>query len=157
MPGPSGAPYVTPAELPQYVPAATVNLATEPQQLQACLDATEEIDSYLRGRFGQVGTPLVLVAWGNDVTRMTAYIALYLLATGPIGYAPQAGADDNIGRNYDRAIAWGKGVQRQAIHPDVTPQLPDGADPLHDAPQVSSQPVRGWQMVRGGRSVIGGF
>lgn len=159
--GPGGAPYVSVAQLGQYLPVATLNLATPQQQQQACLDASEEADAYMRGRY-----QLPLQAWGNDVTRYTAYIAIYLLAMGPIGMAPQAGSDANITTNYYRAVGWPDrpgtgwfvGVQRQAIHPDVTPSIAPGQDPVHDAPQVSSQPQRGWpQFNRFGRPVVGGF
>lgn len=158
--GPNGAPYVTVQQLSQYVPAATLNLATPTQQLQACLDATEEADSYLRGRYA-----LPLQAWGNDLVRYTGYIAVYLLLSGPIGFAPESGSDSNIVTNYYRAVGWPDkpgtgwfpGIQRQAIHPDVTPSIPPGADPGHDIPQVASDPPRGWQMFRRGKPVVGGF
>lgn len=160
--GPNGAPYVAVAQLPQYLPVATLNLATPAQQLQACLDATEEADSYMRGRFA-----MPLSAWGNDVTRYTAYIAVYLLMSGAIGWAPQAGTDDNIRTNYYRAVGWPDrpgtgwfpGVQRQAIHPDVTPAITPGQDPVHDAPQVQSDQPRGWAQYRpsNGKPVVGGF
>lgn len=160
MAGPGGAPYVTPAQLSNYAPAAFLSQATSAQQLQACNDATEEMDSYIRGRF-----QLPLLDWGTDLTRMTAYIAIYLLAMGPIGMAPQAGSDSNVTQNYYRAVGWpdrpgtgwAPGVQRQAIQPDVTPSLPVGADPGHDAPQVSSQAPRGWYQCRNGKPVVGGF
>src|SRR5271169_3177030 len=140
MAGPGGAPYVAPSQLPNYVPLSTLNLATEAQQLQACNDATEEMDSYIRGRYS-----LPLLSWGTDLTRMTAYIAIYLLLTGPIGFAPQAGSDQNFIQNYYRVVGWpdrpgtgwAVGVQRQSIQPDVTPSVPVGQDPVHDAPQVS--------------------
>lgn len=158
--GPGNTPYVTAAQLAQYLPAATLALATGAQQAQACLDATEEADSYIRGRF-----QLPLLAWGNDLTRYTAYIAIYLLLTGPIGIAPQAGADANITTNYYRAVGWPDrpgtgwfpGIQRQAIQPDVTPTVPAGADPVHDMPQVTTDPQRGWQQFRNGKPVVGGF
>jgi hypothetical protein len=159
--GPGGAPYVEYTQLSQYIPLATLNIATVAEQQQACLDATEEADSYIRGRF-----QLPLLAWGNDVTRYTAYIAIYLLAMGPIGMAPQAGADSNITTNYYRAVGWPDrpgtgwfpGIQRQAIQPDVTPSIPVGQDPGHDAPQVSSNQPRGWQQFNSrGRPVVGGF
>ena len=160
MAGVGGAPYVTPAELSNYLPAATLSLASPAQQLQACNDATEEADSYLRGRFA-----LPLLSWGSDVTRMTAYIACYLLAMGPIGMAPQSGSDSNITQNYYRAVGWPDrpgtgyfpGIQAQRIHPAVTPSIPVGQDPGHDAPQVSSDPPRGWQQYRCGRPAVGGF
>jgi len=167
--GPNGSPYVQPSQLTQYLPAATLNLSTGAQQLQACLDATEEADSYLRGR-GPVplstSNAVGLLAWGNDLTRYTAYIAIYLLMSGPIGGAAGAGAkgiDQNITTNYYRAVGWPDrpgtgwfpGVQRQAIQPDITWSSTPGADPAHDAPQVSTNCVRGWYQ-RGGRAV-GGF
>lgn len=141
------------------MPAATLNQATPQQQLQACLDASEEADSYMRGRYA-----LPLQAWGNDLVRYTAYIANYLLLNS-IGFAPQAGSDTVVTQNYYRAVGWPDrpgtgwfpGIQRQAVHPDITPSVQPGQDPGHDAPQVSSQPIRGWQMIRRGRPVVGGF
>jgi hypothetical protein len=155
--GPGGTPYVESTQLPQYIPLATLNLATVAQQQQACLDATEEIDSYLRGRYA-----LPMLAWGADLTRYTAYIAIYLLAMGPIGMAPQAGADSNITTNYYRAVGWpdrpgtgwGPGIQRQAIHPDVTPSTAQPGDPRHDIPQVFTSQQRGWNQ-RFGKPVTG--
>jgi hypothetical protein len=145
--GPAGAPYVTASQLPQYLPAATLSLATPAQQAQACLDATEEADSYLRGRYA-----LPLLAWGNDLVRYTAYVAVYLLAMGPIGMAPQAGSDSNITTNYYRAVGWPDrpgtgwfpGIQRQAIHPDVMPTTAQPGDAVHDVPQVFTSQQRGW-------------
>jgi hypothetical protein len=159
--GPGGTPYVTAAELVQYLPAAVLNLATSAQQDQACLDATEEADSCMRGRF-----QLPLLMWGNDVRRYTAYIAIYLLMSGPIGWGATGGNPDaNITTNYYRAMGWPDrpgtgffpGIQRQAIQPDVTPSTTVGSDPVHDAPQVSSQQRRGWQQTRRGKPVVGGF
>lgn len=155
--GPGGAPYVTVAQLGQYLPAATLSLATLAQQAQACLDATEEADSYLRGRYS-----LPMESWGNDLVRYTAYIAVYLLLTGPIGMAPQAGSDANVTQNYYRAVGWPDrvgtgwfpGIQRQAIHPDVTPAIAPGQDPGHDVPQVFTSPQRGWTR-RSGRQGVG--
>lgn len=159
--GPGNTPYVLYTQLSQYIPPQVLNLATVTQQQQACLDATEEADSYIRGRFA-----LPLLAWGNDLTRYTAYIAIYLLMSGPIGWAATSGnPDSNVTTNYYRAVGWPDrpgtgwfpGIQRQAIHPDVTPTIPVGQDSTHDAPQVSSDPPRGWNQVCRGRSVIGGF
>lgn len=159
MPGPNGASYVTPAQLGQYLPAAALALATSVQQLQACSDATARADSYMSDRY-----QMPLLAWDAAVTQMTAYVACYLLMD-LVGWAPQAGADTNVRSRYYEAVGypdrpgsgWFPGVARQAIHPDVTPSIPVGQDPGHDGPQVSSQPMRGWQQVRGGRSVVGGF
>ena len=162
MAGPGGVPYVLRQMLPQYLPQAVLDLATTTQQDQACIDATEEIDSYLRGRF-----TLPLLAWGSDLTRMTGYIAVYLLMSGPIGWGSQSGTPDaNITQNYYKVVGypdrpgsgWAPGVQRQAIHPDVTPSIAVGQDAIHDAPQVSSQQPRGWQQTNGrGKPVVGGW
>jgi hypothetical protein len=159
--GPGGVPYCVRVDLLQYAPAQVINLATDAQQDQACLDASEEADSFMRGRF-----QMPLLAWGNDVRRYTAYIAVYLLMSGPIGWAATGGNPDaNIVTNYYRAVGWPDkpgtgwfpGIQRQAIQPDVTPSIPAGQDPVHDAPQVSSQQPRGWYQTRGGKPVVGGF
>jgi phage gp36-like protein len=156
MAGPNGAPYVAYTQLGQYMAAQALNLATMAQQIQACTDATETADSYLRGRYS-----LPLLAWGSDLTRYTAYIACYLLMAGPIGWSPQAGSDGVIKTNYYEAVGypdrigtgWFPRIQRQAVQPDVTPSIAVGQDPGHDLPQVASLPLRGWQ--RGNR--IGGF
>ncbi len=106
-----------------------------------------------------------LLDWPTDVTTNTAYIAIFLLLS-LIGWAPQAGSDNNYERNFYVAIGGGPfkepgyfpGIQAQRISPAVTPSIPTGQDPGHDAPQVSSQPMRGWaQFNRRGRPVVGGF
>jgi hypothetical protein len=144
--GPNGSPYVFPAELSLFTQEAFLAQATGPQKERACLDASAELDAYFRGRYA-----LPLAAWGNEVKRYTAYIALRNIAE-TIGYAPQAGSDSNILKNYyfvvgwpDRpGSGWGPGVQRQAIHPDVTPSVAQPGDPVHDVPQVFTSPQRGW-------------
>lgn len=149
--------YCTPTNLAQYLPAAVLSLTTNAQQLQACDDASEEADSYLRGRYA-----LPLLAWGSDVTRYTSWIACYLLAQ-LIGFAPQAGSDKLIVERYYQAVGWPDragtgwfpGIQRQAIHPDVTPSVPVTQDAGHDLPQVRTQEQRGWQQTRNGRPVVG--
>lgn len=148
--------YCTPADLANYLPASTIALASMSQQQLACDNASEEADSYLRGRY-----TLPLLSWGNDVRRYTAWIACYLLMT-QIGFAPQAGSDRLIIERYYQAVGWPDkpgsgwfpGVQRQAIHPDVTPTIAVSADTQHQLPQVSSAPRRGWYQFRGGRPVI---
>jgi hypothetical protein len=161
MPGPNGAPYVTYTQLSNYCPAATLNLATVAQQQQACIDATNDADDYMNGRYA-----MPLLAWPSSITDHTAYMAIYKLMTGPIGLAPQAGSDVNFERNFYRAVGWPDrpgtgyfpGIQAQRIHPAVTPSVPVGQDPGHDAPQVSSNQPRGWQQFNArGRPVVGGF
>ncbi len=159
--GPGNAPYVTPAQLPNYLPAATLALATPAQQMQACIDASSDADDCMNGRY-----QMPLLAWPSSITDHTAYGAIFKLMNGPIGMAPQAGSDANITLNYYRAYGhpekpgsgYFPGIQAQRIHPNVTPSIATGSDPGHDAPQVSSQPVRGWQQLNcRGRPVVGGF
>jgi hypothetical protein len=161
VPGPAGAPYCTPAQVAQVVQPAVLALATDAQQTQACINATAEADSYLANRYA-----MPLLAWGADLVLYTSYLAAYQLVRLLIGVAPQAGSDDvydtmrrlAIGgkrneENAPRQEGWFEKVQRQAIVPDVTPSAAVGADPGHDAPQISSLPMRNWQT--GNR--VGGF
>jgi len=162
MSGPGGASYCTPADLLNYLPAATLNLATPTQQQAACDSATSTADGFLAGRYA-----MPLLAWGQELTRYTAYIAVYELMSGVIGFAPQAGSDMVITRRYCEAVGgsvdgvryegWFPRIQRQAIQADITPTVPLGSDPVHDLPQVSSNAPRGWQQIRNGKPVVGGF
>jgi Protein of unknown function (DUF1320) len=163
MPGPGGASYCTPSVLSNYIPAATLNLATSAQQLQACADATSAADGYLYGKY-----TMPILSWGGELTRYTAFIAIQQLMYGPIGYAPQAGSDMTIDRRYAEAVGgtidgiryegWFVKIQRGALSPpDIVPSVPTGQDATHDMPQVASDPPRGWQQFRNGRPVVGGF
>jgi len=101
------------------------------------------------------------MGWGSDVRRYTAWIACYLVAQ-LIGFAPQAGSDRLIVERYYQAVGWPDrpgtgwfpGVQRQAIHPDVTPSVPQPGDAIHDLPQVHSAPQVGWNLCVGGKRVV---
>ena len=154
--GPGNTPYCDRSFLSQVAPQAMLDLATTDQQDQACLTATEEADSYMRGRF-----QMPLLSWGTDVKRYTAYIALYQLAQ-LIGFAPQGNSDRTVTENYYRAVGWPDkagtgwfpGVQRQSIHPDVTPTLASPGNPTYDLPQVSTSQARGWQRTSNGKSVV---
>jgi phage gp36-like protein len=146
-----------PADLTQYIPASTLALLSAPEQLQACVDATQEADSYMRGRYS-----MPLLAWGSDVKRYTAWIAVFLIMA-KVGLQPRDTANDAITRNYYAAVGWPDrpgsgwfpGVQRQAIHPDVTPSIIPGQDPGHDIPRVTTSQTRGWQQFsRGGKPVV---
>lgn len=149
--------YCDPADLTQYLPESVLTLVTPTQLQQACDDASQEADSYMRGRYS-----LPLLAWGNDVRRYTAWIAVYLVCQ-LIGFAPQAGSDQLIVQRYYQAVGWPDrpgtgwfpGIQRQAIHPDVTPSVPTPGDPTHDLPQVRTSGPRGWIQTRNGRQVVG--
>lgn len=149
--------YCTPADLTQYLPQAVLGLVSAGQLQQACDDASQEADSYLRGRY-----QLPLLAWGNDVRRYTAWIAVYLVCQ-LIGFAPQAGSDRLITERYYQAVGWPDragtgwfpGIQRQAIHPDVTPSINPVNDAVTGLPQVRTSAQRGWPQFRNGKPVAG--
>src|ERR1700678_4126417 len=123
-------------------PLALTNVLSS-QQTAACIAASERADSYMRGRYA-----LPLSQWGQDVTMMTAYIAVYLLMAAR-GYNPASSSDVTIRQNYEDAIKWFEGVQRQNVHPDVTPAIAQPGDPTHDLPQVQTSPQRGWLTFSG--------
>jgi phage gp36-like protein len=149
-----GSQYCDPSDLTLYAinPLALQGIPNA-TQVAACVAASERADSYLRGRF-----PLPLLAWGQDVRMHTAYIAVFLLLSAR-GYNPSAGADDLIRERYYEAVGypdrpgsgWFPGVQRQAIHPDVTfsqPNPPNFSLPSVRTGGPSGAPIRGWTTVR---------
>jgi phage gp36-like protein len=143
-----GLPYCQPADLALYAlnPLALANVPYA-SQLAACAAASEKADSYMRGRYS-----LPMVAVGTDVVMHTAFLAGKILLSTR-GYNPAAGADDRIEKQWDDAVRWFEGIQRQSVHPDVTPSgsSPGGSgNPAFDLPQVITQPQRGWQQTSGG-------
>jgi len=118
-------------------------------QLSACAQASEIADSYMRGRYA-----LPLQTWGGDVRFRTAQIAVWMLLKAR-GVNPSAGADEYWQTEYNDAIRWFEGIQRQAVHPDVTPAVAQPGDPTHDLPQVRTDQSRGWQQFSpGGRPSV---
>jgi phage gp36-like protein len=139
--------YVTAAQLGLYVnPLSLVDIAAN-VQTQACADATETANSYLRGRYPVDKTAPLSV--GSDLQRYTAYIAVRQLLVQR-GYNPSAGPDSAIESNYRDAVGypdrigsgWFPGVARGAIQPDI--QFPTPPPPTYQLPQVFSRPQRGW-------------
>jgi phage gp36-like protein len=132
--------------LSNYWPAPAFNGISTAIQTQACLDATGEVDARISGRYA-----MPLLAWGNELTKVTAWIAIYLcFATR--GFNP-AGGDRTIQERYwemvgnpnvPGSIGWLDKVQRQSIHPDVTPTVPSTQSPTYNLPQVFTGIRRGW-------------
>lgn len=160
--------YCQPSDLTSVLAPAALATTTATQQQAACVAASERADSYLRGRYGvsdgQGGylQPL-LITWGSDLTLMTSYIAAYLLMEAR-GFNALAGADQGILRRYYEAVGnpnlppgngWFPSVQRQAVHPNVTPQSAMLRNAGNDLPQVQSQTMRGWgNNTRGGTPAV---
>jgi phage gp36-like protein len=135
-----GSLYCAPSDLATYAvpPAALTPIPIATQQAQ-CAAASEKADSYMRGRF-----QLPLLAWGVDLTMQTAFIAAYFCLSQR-GFNPASGADQLVVKNYNDAIEWFKGIERQSVHPDVTPSGSPGTN--YQLPQVSSGQARGWQQT----------
>jgi phage gp36-like protein len=110
-------------------------------QSAACDSASEVVDSYLRDRYR-----LPLSAWGVDIIRTTALIAVYDLLVVR-GYNPSAGADVNVRLRYEDALKWLQMVARQEIQANVTPMQHDAAG--FDDPRVLTNANRGWQNSSG--------
>ena len=105
--------------------------------VNAALDAASETaDGYMRGRFS-----LPLLAWDQGIKTHTAYIAAYNIITQR-GMNPGAGADVTFRMRYEDAVRWFEGVQRQAVHPQVT-ETPVPA-PRYEFPQIQTSAKRGW-------------
>jgi phage gp36-like protein len=134
-----GSQYCQPSDLVNLGinPLAFTDVTTA-EQTAACIAASARADSYLNGRY-----TLPLLAWGQDITMMTAYIAVYIVM-GARGYSPGSGADAIIESRYLEAIKWFEGIQRQSVHPIVTPSVLEPGDAVHDLPQVQTSPQRGW-------------
>ena len=139
--------YIQPADLPNYVnPVSLVDIPV-PAQVQACNDATETANSYLRGRYPVDQTAPLTV--GSDLKRYSAFIAIRQLLVAR-GMNPSAGGDSAIESNYRDAVGypdrpgsgWFPGVARGAIQPDIT--FPTPPSPTYQLPQVYSRPPRGW-------------
>ena len=139
--------YVQPADLVNYVNPISLNDVPLPAQVQACNDATETANSYLRGRFPVDRTAPLTV--GSDLKRYSAFIAIRQLLVGR-GMNPSAGADSAIESNYRDAVGypdrpgsgWFPAVARGAIQPDIS--FPAPPSPTYQLPQVFSRPPRGF-------------
>lgn len=133
--------YATITQLTQFaLPAEAVQNISN-AQLQAELDAASTVaDSYLRGRY-----PNGIASFDIDLSLNVCYLAAYSIMSAR-GYNPEAGADSIYRDRWMAATEWLKGVQRQSIHPNITPN-PTGTS-LGTFPVVNTMQQRGW----GGRS-----
>ena len=109
-----------------------------PEQQAAIVTASAMIDDMIGGRY-----PLPLLAWPSSFTFHCAKIAVYILLSAR-GYNPDSGADPLWKRDYEKAVDWGRGIQRQEIHPQVQVSAPSPGNATYDFPQVSSGAPRGY-------------
>lgn len=116
------------------VPSTARGALTDDQINAALQSASSTMDAHFRGRYA-----LPLIAWGIEVTKYCCWLSAFELLSGTRGYNPASGADVNIVDRYREAMAWLNGVQRQAIHPDVTPQTTQ--TPTYNQPTIITSSV----------------
>lgn len=134
--------YCTVAQLLQLaLPSESVQNISNAQLQAECDAASTLADSYLRGRYN-----LPLVTFDIELSMNVAYVAAYNILASR-GYNPEAGADSIYKDRWLSAIDWFRGVQRQAIHPNVQDSSTGG--PAHPFPQVNTQAERGWDSGKG--------
>lgn len=115
------------------LPATALGNLTVAQQQAALDEASEQVDSYYRGRYS-----LPLATWDSATTQATCRIAVYNLVFVR-GYNPAVGADPAIRDRYVEAKDWLARVQRQAAHPNVTSAV--SQTPNYNQPMVISSSV----------------
>jgi len=118
-------------------------------QQNAIVAASALIDDHISGRY-----QLPLLAWPYSFTLHCSKIAVYICLSVR-GYNPDAGADPLWVQDYEKAMEWARGIQRQAIHPQVTPSSPSPGNATYDLPQVITSPQRGWYPGCGGTPRVG--
>jgi phage gp36-like protein len=110
--------YASLDDLVRYGAPATAFATLTTDQKQAALNAAaDEVDRHIRARY-----PLPLVAWDASITEITAVIATYRLMDIR-GLKPgSSGTDNQYEARYNRALRQLELIQKQQLHPDVTPQ-----------------------------------
>jgi hypothetical protein len=124
-------------------------------QQAACVTASAMADAWgFRPRYANnQSLDPILIAWGSDVTFMVAKIAV-AICLGVRGYSPDAGADDRVQLLWNQAEDYFRGIGRQSITPNVTPNVAVGQNSGADLPQIYSDPRRGYAQLRCGKPVI---
>jgi phage gp36-like protein len=129
-------------------PVSLQDVSLQDQQ-NAIVSASAMIDDRIAGRY-----QLPLIAFPDSFRYHCAKIAVYICLSAR-GYSPDAGADPLWKQDYEKAIEWANGIQRQAIHPQVTPTAPSPGNAVYDLPQVSTSPQRGWTTNTGRTPRVG--
>lgn len=136
--------YATPTDLTTYALQSYAVANISPTVIQGELDAASTLaDSYLRGRYA-----LPLQAWGIDLTMNVCFLAAANILRSR-GANPSAGADVEVFERAKEAVEWFRGIQKQSVHPDVTPASQPSISNNYQLPQVISAQPRGWQTTNG--------
>jgi len=141
--------YCTADELTTYGIRAEALRSILPEVLQAAIDAASDvIDGYLRSRY-----QLPLVAWGVDIRRLCAKIAVHdLLMVRGFNSARQG--DEQLEKMYDDSIANLRDISSGKFSPNVTDSAPSALPGLAQnggTAQVSSYSGRGYSSSGFGR------
>lgn len=115
--------------------AALASLPLDVRQ-EAINGASKLADGYMRKRYA---VPLC-GRTPDDLRRQVSIIATYDLLVVR-GYAPSAGADEQIRTRYEDAIMWLKDVARGEVELDVDDATPGTEEA---SPLVASDPIVGW-------------
>ena len=148
--------YCQPSDITLYALPATAIPAsiTNQQQIDACIAASQEADSYMRARYALPLSPNYpqggpYTTYDPTLVRHTAYIAAFILMSFR-GFTPRNGMDEMIRENYYKAVGYPDrpgsgyfpGIERQNIHPDVVQA--SATPPQYNLPQVWTRPQRGY-------------
>ena len=107
--------WCQPSDITRYgINALAIADVPQADLVSACVAATATMAGFFRGRW-PVDDPTFAIL-DATTTMYVAWIAGYLVMSQR-GYDPAAGSDLQIKERYDSAIAWGMGVQRQAVTP----------------------------------------
>lgn len=131
--------YATITELHAFgASSAAFGSITDDAKTAALAAASVVVDGYLRSRFPRASFPLTSV--GDDVKQAVCKLATYELLSVR-GFNARAGADEQIAKRYDDAIAWCKAVSRGEVHLAVEPANPS---PSTGMARVASNTRRGF-------------
>ena len=109
--------YAQPTDLALVgMPPTSFGPLSIPTVMAALQDASDQVDTYFRGRYGDGPSPLLLT-WDSQVTRAVCKIAAYSLIDIR-GRDPDR--PNQFAQAYADAIQWCRDVQRQQAHPLVT-------------------------------------
>lgn len=134
-----GTQYATLADLESVgLPPLALQGRSDAQKLQALIDASSVVDSYLSTRF-----TLPLTTFGRDIVRATLAIVAYDLLYSR-GFQPGAVDSDATKVRYDDAVKWLRDVAAGKATPafaDTTDR--EGFDPSSATKRFTIQPVGG--------------
>ncbi len=126
--------YASLSDLYTYGAPATAFGSLSDATKQAALDAASvKIDEHINARYA-----LPLVSWPSTFPDYAARIATYQLLSVR-GFNPASGADVNVRDRYLDAMRELVMIQKQQLHPNVTPAA--NQSPTYDQPVLLSNSV----------------